>query len=138
MLAHWDAFGDFPRIQSDLARWVNDATRKSGYVPAVDIFEDKEKVVLTAELPGIKRENVKVNVENGVLTISGHRKHESEEKKEGYRRVEHSYGSFRRAFVLPDTVEVDKTEAKLADGILTLTLPKKEAVKPREIEVDVR
>jgi len=108
---------------------------KLEFTPAVDIYEDEKSIYLKAELPGIKPEEIKINVDKHVLTLEGERKLEKEEKKEGYHRVERSYGSFRRSFSLPENVSTDEINAAYKDGVLTLTLPKTDEAKPREIKV---
>jgi HSP20 family protein len=104
----------------------------------VDISEDNNEYVVKAELPEMKKEEVKVSVENGELTISGERKIEKEEKGKKYHRIERSYGSFMRSFTLPETVSGEKVSAEFKDGILTVHLPKDEKTKPKSIEVKVQ
>jgi len=105
--------------------------------PAVDIFDKGGEVVIHAELPGIKKEDIDVRVENNILTIRGKKERKEEVKEEGYFRAERAYGSFSRSFSLPSTVEVGKIAAEYRDGILTLRLPKAEEAKPRQIEVKI-
>jgi HSP20 family protein len=135
MLTRWDLFSELPRLNEEVNRLFGQSNRGSGFVPAVDIYEDTEAVYLKAELPGIKAEDIKINVENRVLTLSGERRLEKEDKREGYHRVERSYGGFTRSFSLPDSVNTDKTEASLKEGLLTLKLPKKAEVQPKQISV---
>jgi len=104
---------------------------------AVDIFEKGGEVVIYAELPGIKKEDIDVRVENNVLTLRGKKERTEEVKEEGYFRAERTYGSFSRSFSLPTTVEVGKIAADYKDGILTLRLPKAEEAKPRQIEIKI-
>ncbi|HKX11581.1 MAG TPA: Hsp20/alpha crystallin family protein [bacterium] len=106
--------------------------------PAVDVYEDTEALQLRAELPGLKKEDVKINVRDGVLTLRGERKFENEEKKDNFYRVERSYGSFLRSFSLPNTVDTEKIRATMKDGILELVIPKKPEAKPKEIQVEVK
>ena len=105
--------------------------------PVVDIFDKGGEVVIYAELPGIKKEDIDVRVENNVLTIRGKKDRREEVKEEGYFRAERTYGAFSRSFSLPTTVEVGKIGADYRDGVLTLRLPKAEEAKPRQIEVKV-
>ncbi len=105
--------------------------------PAVDIFDKGAEVVLHAELPGIKKEDIDVHVENNVLTIRGKKERKEEAKEEGYYRTERSYGSFSRSFSLASSVDVTKIGAEYKDGVLTLSLPKSEEAKPRQIDVKV-
>jgi len=107
----------------------------SSWTPAVDVFEDKTTVKIVAELPGVKSEDVKLSIENNVLTIRGEKKQEAEEKTERVHRYERSYGVFERAFALPKSVDPDKIEARYENGILTVTVPKIEKARPREIAV---
>ncbi|MCB9709111.1 MAG: Hsp20/alpha crystallin family protein [Myxococcales bacterium] len=137
MLARWDLFSEMPRLNEEVNRLFGQNNRTSGFSPAVDIFEDKEAVYLKAELPGVKPEDIKVDVENRILTLRGERKFENEEKRDGYHRVERAYGGFTRSFSLPESVNTEKTEASLKDGILTLRLAKKPEVQPRQISVKV-
>jgi HSP20 family protein len=105
--------------------------------PAVDIYEQNGNIVLKAELPGVDRKDVDVRVENNVLTLRGERKVEGEVKKESYHRVERSYGTFLRSFTLPSVLDTDKIKADFKDGVLRLTLPKKEEAKPKQISIQV-
>ena len=107
----------------------------SAWLPPVDVFEDHEGIKLTAELPGVKAEDVKISLENQTLTLRGEKKQIAEETVEKVHRYERSYGSFERTFTLPSTVDSEKIQATFADGILTVTLPKVEKAKPREIPV---
>jgi HSP20 family protein len=97
------------------------------FSPAVDIYEDADAIYLKCELPGIKPEDVSIDIEKNVLTIRGERKLERDEKREGYRRIESSYGSFTRSFALPESVLADKVDAEIEDGILKLRIPKQAA-----------
>ena len=107
----------------------------SSWYPACDVFEDKEAVKIVAELPGVKAEDVKLSLENNLLTIRGEKKQEAEERSERVHRYERSYGSFERAFVLPSTVDAEKISAKYENGVLTVVVPKVERARPREIPV---
>lgn len=120
---------DFPRQQAEdsLGSWN----------PAVDVVDQGGEIVIHAELPGCKKEDIEVGVENNILTIRGKREKKEETKQDGYYRTEMAYGSFSRSFSLPTTVAVDKIAAKYKDGILNLTLPKADEAKPRQIEVKV-
>ena len=107
------------------------------WMPLADITEDEKEYLIKAELPELKREDVKVTVENGVLTISGERKFEKEEKKRKFHRVERGYGTFVRSFTLPDDADASKVKAEFKNGLLTVHLPKSERAKPKQIEVNV-
>jgi HSP20 family protein len=116
---------------------AGNATADRPWTPAVDIFEDENKVVLKADLPDVEQKDIEVKLENGTLTLKGERKFESEEKQKGYHRLERAYGSFVRYFTLPETVEPEGVKADYRNGVLTVTLPKKEIAKPRTIQVAV-
>jgi HSP20 family protein len=103
--------------------------------PQVDIFENKNEIVLEAELPGMKPEDVNISIENNVLTMHGERKFEKKDEKDNFHRVERSYGSFTRSFTLPPTVASESANAEFENGILRLTLAKREEAKPRRIEI---
>lgn len=118
--------------------WGGQETRTvSEWYPKIDVVEENDLFVLHAELPGLKREDIKVGFENQVLTIEGERKHEAEESGKQYFHRERVYGSFKRSFRLGTEVNTEKITAAYKDGILTVTLPKSEAVKPRQIDVAV-
>ena len=108
------------------------------WVPAVDIYETENEIVIKAEVPGMSEKDVEVTVENNMLTIKGERKFEEEVKKENYHRIERAYGTFQRSFQLPATVNVNKITAEQKDGILTIRLPKKEEQKPKKINIKVK
>ncbi len=107
------------------------------WAPAVDIFETENSIVLKAELPGIDPKDVEVRVEDNTLYLKGERKFEKETKDENYHRVERSYGSFARSFSLPNSIDADKVVAEYKDGVLNLTLPKREEAKPKTIRINV-
>ena len=111
--------------------------RSDDFVPALDVTEEKDRYVVKAELPGLTAKDVNVTVENGMLTIRGEKKQESEEKGKNFHRIERRYGSFQRVLALPTTVDAAKTEAAYKDGVLTVRLTKHEAAKPKAIEVKV-
>jgi HSP20 family protein len=107
------------------------------WAPLVDISEDGKEYLIKAELPGLKKDDVHISVEKGVLTITGERKFEKEEKDKKHHRVERAYGSFVRTFIVPDDAEADKVAAQFKDGVLTIHIPKSEQAKPKQIEVRV-
>ncbi len=126
MLTRWDPFREMQRLQDELFTRPAGQARQSGFLPAVDIHEDDTAFRLDVDVPGMKPEEIDVNIEKNLLTISGERKLAREEQKEGYRRVERAFGSFSRSFTLPENVDAEAIEAKVADGTLTITLPKRE------------
>ncbi len=107
------------------------------WTPSIDIFEDADKTVITAMLPGLDRKDVQVSIENRVLSISGERSLQHEESDEHFSRVESAYGKFYRSFMLPATFDLDKVDAQMDKGVLTITLPKREDAKPKQISVNV-
>lgn len=107
----------------------------SAWTPAVDIKEEENQFLITADVPGVDPENIDVTMESGLLTIKGERKLESDVKRNGYRRFERLHGMFYRRFSLPDYADADNISANCKNGVLTVTVPKTEAVKPRRIEV---
>jgi HSP20 family protein len=107
------------------------------FTPRVDIAEDDKEYVVNVELPGVKKEEVKVSIENGVLTISGERKTEKEEKGKKFHRVEQTYGTFLRSFTLPESSSGEKISADFKDGILKVHVPKEEKARTKAIEVKV-
>ena len=111
------------------------ANEGASFNPAVDIVEQEGAYLVKAELPGVAPENIDVQVENDVLTVRGERKHESEQTRGGYRRVERSYGSFSRSFVLPKGTNAEAIEAQVESGVLTVTVPKPVATSARKVEV---
>jgi HSP20 family protein len=110
----------------------------SYWTPAVDIAEHDNEFVVKVELPGVSKDDVKITLESNILTIRGEKKQEKETKEENYHRLERSYGSFQRSFTLPSTVRSEKIDAVYKDGVLTITLPKAEEAKPKQIEVKVK
>ena len=107
------------------------------FIPPVDIYEDVHQLVLKLEVPGIKQEALDVNVENQTLTVKGERKFENEEKQENFHRIERRYGSFTRTFTLPQTVDTGAVKATYDAGVLTISLAKKEAAKPKQVKVEI-
>ena len=109
--------------------------RQAPWMPATDVYETEDKVVVTVELPGLRPEDVKVSVEDSTLTISGKREFSDEVKEEHYHRIERRYGSFSRTVTLPPLVDADSVDARFADGVLTVELPKVHNASPRTIEI---
>jgi HSP20 family protein len=116
----------------------NSSVVTSVWTPAVDLKEEADKFVLHADLPGIDPTNIEVTMADGTLTIKGERKFEAESDRNGYKRVERAYGTFYRRFALPDTAAAEGIEAHSENGVLRVTIPKREAAKPRQISVRVR
>jgi HSP20 family protein len=147
-LSAWHPLRELGNLESRLERLFGSALapRKgeketmtvAQWTPLVDISEDAKEYLVKAELPELKKEEIKVSVENGELTISGERRIEKEEKDRKYHRIERSYGSFLRSFSLPEMVSAEKVSADFKDGVLTVHLPKDEKAKPKTIEVKVQ
>lgn len=107
------------------------------WTPAVDILETENDLILKADLPDVEMKDIDIRLENGTLALKGERKFENEQKGKGYHRLERSYGSFVRYFSLPETLDTENVKADYKNGVLTITLPKKEAAKPRSVRVEV-
>ena len=146
-LVRWDPFRELEDVSDRLNRMFArpSAPRATGketmvvadWTPSVDISETEGEYQIKAEIPDVKKEDVKVTLEDGVLTIQGERKYEKEEKGKKYHRIERSYGSFVRTFSLPDVIDEEKVKAEFKDGVLNLHLPKSEKAKPKAIEVKI-
>ena len=142
-LVTYDPFRELRSLQDEVNRLFsssftrgNDSELTRGaWSPSVDIFEDKDKIVMEAELPGVKPEDVDLSIENNVLTVHGERKFEKKDDQGNFHRVERSYGSFTRSFTLPPTVSAENADAEFENGVLRLTLQKREEAKPRRIEI---
>jgi HSP20 family protein len=142
-----DPFSELRNFQEDINRMFNSTLPRffrgeegllsGNWAPNVDIYEDQNSITLEADLPGMKPGDFNLSIENYRLTLSGERKFEEEKKGDNWRRVERGYGSFTRSFSLPSTVEVDAVNAEFKDGVLRVTLPKREEVKARQIQVKV-
>jgi HSP20 family protein len=145
-IVRWEPFRDLLATQKEFDRLFREAftpgfgegelsTRT--WAPPVDIFENENNIVLKAELPGVEPKDVEVRVEDNTLYLKGERKFEKETKEENYHRIERSYGSFARSFSLPNSIDAEKVGADYKDGLLTLTLPKREEAKPKTIKINV-
>jgi HSP20 family protein len=139
----YDPFRELRSLQDEVNRVFSSNFSRSGetglgrgaWNPSVDIFENKDQIVLEAELPGIAPEDVNISIENNVLTIHGERRFEKKDEGDNFHRVERSYGSFTRSFTLPPTVSSENVNANFDNGILRLELAKREEAKPRRIEI---
>ena len=146
-LTRWNPFKEMDELQKRLnhifsgesARIQNgkEGITAAQWVPLVDITEDEKEYTIKAELPEVQKNDVKVTVENGVLTVSGERKFEKEEKTRKYHRVERAYGSFARSFSVPEDADDTKVTAEFKDGLLTVRLGKHEKAQPRSVDVKV-
>lgn len=142
-LVRWRPMNDLMSIQDEINRAFDEAWRGRSHPaaagmwwPAVDLTENKNEFKVVAELPGMKREDVKIALTENVLTVRGEKRARKEEENESWHQVERSYGSFERSFQLTCPVEPGKVKARFEDGVLTVTLPKSEASKPREIDIE--
>ena len=146
-LTTWNPFRELDEVQNRLGTFLGGFPthlfgngkniKMTDWSPQVDILEDDREYLIKADLPEMKKEEVKVTMENGVLSISGERKVEKEEKTKKYHRIERSFGSFERAFALPEDAEAKKIAAEFRDGVLKVHLPKVAVAKPKPIEVKV-
>ena len=130
---------NFDRMVQDLfdRRW--DVSESMGELtPAVNIEENENEYIITAELPGVEKKDVKITFEDGALSISGEKKVENEDKKDNFHRIERRYGVFSRSFAIPSSIVIDKIDASFKDGVLRVILPKAEEAKPKQIEVKVK
>ena len=143
-VVRWDPFRDLSMIQDRMNRLFEDAgrgwrtdepTATTTWSPAVDIFETEGEIVVKAELPGMERKDITLNLEKNVLTLKGERRFEKETKEDNYHRIERSYGTFSRAFSIPATVDEEQIRADYKDGVLKIVLPKKEQSKPKQIRI---
>jgi HSP20 family protein len=129
---------EIDRLNRMFADFYGEAFGGQAWVPAVDIYETEDaEVVLKAELPDMKREDIHLTFENGVLTIKGERKFSEEVRRESYHRLERHHGTFSRSFTLPNTVDAARISASYKDGVLTIRLPQREEAKPKQIAVNV-
>ena len=146
-LTQWTPVRDFAQLQDRINRAFTEAyagggdeglTNRGTWMPPVDIYQNgKDELVLKAELPDMAREEIRITVDNNVLTIAGEKKLADEVKDEQFHRIERRYGSFTRSFTLPPAVDATKVSAEYKNGVLTLRLPLREEAKPRQIEVKV-
>ena len=142
-ITRWDPFREAVALQhrvNSLFRTLNEdesPVAAASFVPAVDIYEDAQKLVLKLEVPGIDVKDLDVRVEDDTLTVRGERKFEAEEKEQNFHRIERSYGSFFRAFTLPSTVNTEAIDAKYNAGVLKLELKKKPEAQPKQIKVNI-
>lgn len=147
-IVRWQPFCDLMATERGFDRLFRDAFSSvlpvregelptRAWAPAVDICENENNIVLKAELPGVDPKDVEVRVEDNTLYLKGERKFEKDTKEENYHRIERSYGSFARSFALPNSIDAEKVAAEYQDGLLTLTLPKREETKPKTIKINV-
>lgn len=144
-IVRYNPFSELRAMQEQMNRLLDlawskeqgEEMREGVWQPLVDIYEDAETVVIKAELPGMEQKDIEVKIENNTLVLRGERKHDQEIRKENFHRIERFYGTFQRSFSLPQTVDQEKVKATCDKGVLTVTLPKKEETKPKQITVEV-
>ncbi len=145
-IQYWDPFREVVSLQQRLNSLIHEQGRGSegnsdvtaaSFTPAVDVYEDEHKVVLSIEAPGVKQEDLDVQVEKNTLTVRGERKFEKDQKEQNFHRIERRYGSFYRSFSLPNTVDTENVHASYDAGVLRLELAKKAEAKPRQIKVNI-
>ncbi len=147
MITRWDPFRELNTITDRMNRLFQDTFGQSGrseeglvtanFVPPVDIYEDEHSVTVKMEVPGIDQKDIDVRVENNTLVVRGERKFEKDEKEENFHRIERRYGSFYRAFTLPNTVNTEDVSADYENGVLKVKLAKKAEAKPKQIKVNI-
>src|SRR5438477_12472590 len=145
-ITRWDPFQELNLITSRMNRLFHDTSGQgstdenlttAAFVPPVDIYEDEHNITLKIEVPGIDQKDIDLRLENNTLTVRGERKFEKEEKEENFHRVERRYGSFFRAFTLPNTLDPESVKADYDNGVLKIMLAKKAEAKPKQIKVNV-
>jgi HSP20 family protein len=136
-VVRWDPFRELTQMQGQLNRLVDSmwGGREQSWLPAVDVFDRQDAVVLKAELPGIELDDVHIEVDDNVLTLKGERRFEERVDDERYHRVERRFGSFQRSLALPQGVKTDEIEASYEDGVLTVNVPKSEQAQPKQIPI---
>ena len=143
-ITRYDPFRDLRTLQDEVNRlfssnlsrsFGDEGIARGAWAPTVDIYENKDQIVLEAELPGMNREDFELSIENNVLTLRGERRFEKKDESDNYHRVERAYGSFTRSFTLPQTVSSENVTAEYKNGVLRVVLQKREEVKARRIEI---
>jgi HSP20 family protein len=125
-------------FRNNFAGYGDDTLTSGAWAPAVDVYETSDAVEMTFEIPGVNQKDIKVNIENNLLTVSGEREFEHKDRRDNYHRVERNYGAFQRSFTVPSTVDPNKINAVFENGLLRLTLAKRPETQPRAIEVKVK
>ena len=137
-LSHYDPLANLRLFEDAFSRMLTEPQTNRPWAPAVDIYETENELVLKADLPDVDLKDIDVRVENQTLTISGERKFEKQDTTKGYHRIERNYGSFVRSFSVPTAFDTENIAADFKNGVLSVTLPKKEAAKPRQVKVEVK
>jgi len=143
-IIRWDPFRDIVTLRERMNRMFEDVfsgrqedkeLTPSAWAPAVDIYETENELVLAAEVPGLSEKDVEIKIEDNTLTLKGERRFEKETKEENYHRIERSYGSFYRAFTLPNSIDPEKIQAEHENGVLKVVMPKRQELKPRMVKI---
>ena len=137
-LSHFDPLANLRLFEDAFSRVLSEPQGNRPWSPAVDIYETENELVLKADLPDVDQKDIDVRVENQTLTVAGERKFEQKTDGKGYHRIERSYGNFVRSFAVPNTFDTEKISAEYRNGVLSVTLPKKEAAKPRQVKIEVK
>jgi len=137
-LTQFDPLTNLRLFEDAFTRFLSEPTSNRPWSPAVDIYETENELVLKADLPEVSLKDIDVRVENQTLTIAGERKFEKSEETKGFHRIERAYGNFVRSFAVPNTFDTEKISAEFHNGVLSVTLPKKEAAKPRQVKIEVK
>ena len=135
-LTHFDPLANIRLFEDAFTRMFNEPQTNRPWTPAVDIYETENDLVVKADLPDVDLKDIDVRVENQTLTIAGERKFEKQDNVAGYHRIERSYGNFTRSFEVPNSFDTEKIAASFKNGVLSVSLPKKEAAKPRQIKIE--
>jgi HSP20 family protein len=135
-LSHFDPLANLRVFEDAFSRMLSEPQSNRPWTPAVDIYETENELVLKADLPEVEPNDIDVRIENQTLTLAGQRKFEKQDAGKGYHRIERSYGNFTRSFAVPNTFDTGTVAAAFKNGVLTVTLPKREAAKPRTIKVE--
>ena len=143
-IVRWDPFREMFSLRDEIDRLFNEflgrvpAETEGGWLPAMDVEETDDAFIVTAEIPGMSKDEIKLSLQGDSLVIQGEKKREKEEKDRTFHRIERVFGKFQRVITLPTKVDADKVKASYKDGVLTITLPKSEEVKPKEITISVK
>jgi len=135
-LSHFDPLANLRLFEDAFSRMLSEPQTNRPWAPAVDVYETENELVFKADLPDVELKDIDVRVENQTLTLAGQRKFEKQNSGNGYHRIERNYGNFTRSFALPNTFDTDHINAGYKNGVLTVSLPKKEAAKPRQVKIE--
>lgn len=143
-IIRWRPLGEMDSLRHEMNKLFDnffhgdvESEKSLNWYPVVDIKETKDDYIVAAEVPGISKDDIKINISENTLTIKGDKNEEKKEQDHNYHRIERRYGSFQRSFTLPNQIQGNKVKASYKDGVLTISLPKKEEVKPKEIPITV-